>query len=251
MKPVHILAFVTMLTLVVVGASPSQAQEQGQFDRAALDTVASAFDTLAENFAELGYKYRPMQEEYLQRTRGDVCAIFSTDGQIGVELIANDGQQFLRNLTNEQKRDLWDQARSGDRFTEFLYEEDDVLANNEILGPEARELILQLAIDFRRSVAWPDSDDLGILSGQEAAFGVTLLCDEQHSPGRNESEASWWTWFRGAVKFVGGIVTAGADAVFAPSAIKPLSVRIGLGAARSGYYDLACLIGRENDTSSC
>ena len=252
MKPVHILAFATILSLAVVGASPSQAQEQARLDRAALDSVASAFNTLAADFADLGYKYGPMQEDYLQATRERVCAIVDTDdGRTSMVLIANGARQSLSELTDEQKRDLRERARSGDRFTEFLREEDDVLSHNEVLTVEARELILQLAIDFRRSVAWPASDDVEALSDDEADFGVTLLCDEQHSPGHNESEASWWSWFRGAFKFVGGIVTAGADAILAPPAIKPLSIRIGLGAARSGYYDLACLIGRENDTSLC
>lgn len=189
MKPIHILAFTTMLTLAVACASPSQAQEQGPLDRAVLDSAASAFNILASRFEEFGYRYWPMQEDYLRGTRNEVCAIVDTDdGRTGVRLIANAGRQSLRELTDAERRDLWERARSGDRFTEFLREEDDLLARNDVLTEEARELVLQLAIDFRRSVAWPASDDQEALSDYDAEFGVTLLCDEQRSPGRVVSQ---------------------------------------------------------------
>lgn len=55
MKPVHILAFASVLILAVFGASPSQTQEQNPLDRAKLDAVASAFNILAVSFAEFGY----------------------------------------------------------------------------------------------------------------------------------------------------------------------------------------------------
>jgi len=190
-----------------------------------------------------------MSDEYLASTRRGVCDELNSDaGHDGVAAII----RYASEVVAEESGALQPIVRSGDEFTDFLRQEDQILESYG-LGEAARELALRLALAHRRWTATSNTETIRAavartLDPSRLQQGVTLLCAPDHSPANNVSHASWLSWTWAATKFVGGLAIVGinASSLFASAGLSAsfaaISGVLGAQALGSGINDLGTLL---------
>jgi len=211
-----------------------------------IEPVVLSFNPLADRYAEVRFRFSDVSSDYWRTTRELVCQQLDTDvGRASVNAIAN----MVSESTITGHGALQDTARNGDRFTDFLRQENEILASYGF-NNNARNLALHLAIAYRRPLATFSDSDRSIdrvtqfLSAQNLAHGLTLLCSPSHSPTHNQSDAGWLTWGWAATKFLGGLAMVAANTLSgaATGPVAAMSVTLGGIMADSGYGDLEVLL---------
>lgn len=224
------------------------AQSGGDIN-ALLSAYRNSFNAISSEFAEVNFSYHGLQDERIEGWRQETCPQLQ-------ELVANRdvvshsfsiiSQEIAATQSTEAPMRIPEVARVGDRFTEFLEDEDNILQTSEF-SQDARELILQHAIRFRPFVARATEHVIGrsmsSFNANLLQHGVIRLCAEEYSPAHNESTATWKSWLWHGLEFIGGSAVFLANVVANPEpTTKAMSMYLGSVVAGSGYSGLSSLM---------
>ena len=232
---------------VLVVSTLALPQAHSQEERLSVDDISpvvTSFEVIAGVFGEHSFRYSYVSDDTVRHIRSMVCNVLDTEeGRESVASIINESESVLVEILGSADggRAVQQDALNGNRFSSFLDAERAALGDSLGLSENAQELLLKLLVRFRPYVATsPVEIDLNHLN--DARDKVSVLCHDAHSPALNESHGGWWSWLASGFKFVGGLVIAGADiAIPALHTVRPMSTRFGIGAARTGGWELYTL----------
>ena len=227
---------VAFLLVISIGLS-SSSFAQGVISEKDIAPFRDALNRIAE-----AGPIANLTNEQAAKLRSDVCVDLSkaSIAKIALEIVRNAGKLFPPD--NEEAFKI---ANTGDDFSKFLVWEGDLLKKNNF-SPRATELSLNLLVYWRRFAA-VDRTRFSLREDQAPSL-ENLLCSEERSPARNESNASWRAWGWAATKIIGGLAIAAADAAAAVgssgtvAAFAAVSGWLGLTIASSGQADAAALL---------
>ena len=225
--------------------APTAAQSQPTSSiRDTLSPFVHSFNRLSTELSEMRFEYSAIDDERIQNWRamacGELMEIYNVSGEV---------QQII-NINMARQIPMI--ARNGDTFTTFLNQEKQLLTNSERLGElrfsdDSWEIVLRQAIQFRLQIATSTPhqvvNTISEISIERLREGTVLLCDDAHSPARNESTAGWKTWLWHGLEVIGGTAVFLGNLLVNPEPnTKAMSMYLGTLVAGNGYSGLSALL---------
>ena len=216
------------------------------------NSIISGFNVLTELLVQANFMFHNLTDQDIQEARENVCG-----GLLANRTQPDDPVSEINGLISVNAvQELPSVAKDGDRFTDFINEEETLLRgmNEELfeipLTQSSWQFALTLLVQSRQHISVLDREEIqdvfpDIIGSHFQYFpqALSFLCDERHSPARNESTATWSSWLWHGAELLGGSALVLVNLAANPEPItKGMSTFAGAVIASSGYQGLTNLM---------